>query len=135
MYACSCACSVATNTTTEQSHDLWPTNTPQNNHSTKLPSQVDNTPLFHMCVCVCVCAHTGHACHQSPDQLDPHVQDSSMQASPHHQHSYQGVYGMPPTAQHNPKVVIQSIISLTITQAARRLQSTHAQLTSACSKE
>ncbi len=88
-----------------------------------------------ICVCVCVCAHTGHACHQSPDQLDPHVQDSSMQASPHHQHSYQGVYGMPPTAQHNPKVVIQSIISLTITQAARRLQSTHAQLTSACSKE
>ena len=86
-------------------------------------------------ICVCVGAHTGHVYHRLPDQLDPHVQDSSMHASPHHQHSYQGVYGMPPTAQHNPKVVIQSIIGLTITQAARRLQSTQAQLPSACSKE
>jgi hypothetical protein len=58
-----------------------------------------------------------------------------MQASPHHQHSYQGVYGMPSAAQHNPKVVIQSIIGLTITQAARCLHSTQAQLTSAYSKE
>ena len=53
-----------------------------------------------------------------------------MQASPHHQHSHQGVYGMPSAAQHNPKVVIQSVISLTITKAARRLHSTQTQLTS-----
>jgi hypothetical protein len=31
-----------------------PQTPPKTNHSTKLPSQVDNTPLFHMCVCVCV---------------------------------------------------------------------------------
>lgn len=63
-----------------------------------------------------------HTCVMSPDQLHPHVKDSSMQTSPNNQHSYQGIYPMPSAVQNNPKVIIEPIISLTVIETACLLQ-------------